>query len=946
MIRFVMETSKITHDLVRDANARGGKFRVEDIPADRRGKLRNIGDIASTDDATALCAVLMACLSRDSKVQLDIPGVNFELVDKVRNIRNDYSHHPTKFIDDNYTNDSLRAIDDLRKRLLAAGGRATSRSRANQSRATSVPRARTQSSTPQINATAVNRLEADIDAHLKEWDRISKRAQDFLAGHSDFEDSSTAFNSFRTTSKTLLSRSSNLYRGMIKRQSLLGREKRLNDLLLTLGRMESLVNERRDGVRKLPADLQSHLEDGTRIAKEAEILLAGSPAISELERILERFSSFWTAQASLRQRSSDLYPGASKPQNVRESENRIQDLVRELRRLEELAKARESERRRAEFPENLRRHLEEGKRIREEAEGLLTGRSSLSDLRDAIEGFRSFRSTLDELRNLSSSLYEDDAELPRSVTFIETELEDLLLYLKRLEADLERKEGQRHRDEERHRLFKKIFAYAAVVIVLLALGAGGWQLGAFGGNGDGRPPPLQEPAAPQAPAPAPAAMAALPIPTDTPTPTPTSTRTPTPTPTNTPIPTFTFTPTATSTLSPTPTSTVPPTATSTPSPTPTPTVPPGATPTPAPCTDAQARLVERKTHDAPYCIRDDGQVGPPPDWESEVSQATPGLAPSPEATPMPTSPPVPSPTPISRCEEEDLQPGADLSDCNFAGKDMRGLDLTDVTLTAANMASAKFNDAILIGADLTDANLTGADLTDADLTSAVLAGADMTGALVEGVILPRVDLSSTTVEGIESLNRANLRRVTFPSEAQLIDVTFNYADLSHASLIGANLEKANFANASLNHANLSDANLKNAILKGVESVKGITLDGAGLQNAVLAGVDFGEIYFDNNPDFRGADLRNVSFYEADLNGVDFSGADLADANFSKADLTGAIFVNVKDLEDADFSEATLTGANFAGAGNVGEARFDDTICSDGVESDSCYLEGRLHGVRP
>ena len=73
---------------------------------------------------------------------------------------------------------------------------------------------------------------------------------------------------------------------------------------------------------------------------------------------------------------------------------------------------------------------------------------------------------------------------------------------------------------------------------------------------------------------------------------------------------------------------------------------------------------------------------------------------------------------------------------------------------------------------------------------------------------------------------------------------------------------------------------------------------------------------------------------------------LTDASFRNAVLTSATFANADDIEDADFSKADLTGANFTGARNVEEARFDDTVCSDGVESDDCYLEGRLHGMRP
>ena len=411
----------------------------------------------------------------------------------------------------------------------------------------------------------------------------------------------------------------------------------------------------------------------------------------------------------------------------------------------------------------------------------------------------------------------------------------------------------------------------------------------------------------------PAAVAAhTPAPPDTPipaaivptnTPTPTSTLTPTPLPTDTPTPRSTFTP------SPTPSSThtASPTATYTPLPTNTPTPQPTLTPTPLPTA----------TH-----------------------------------TPLPTFTPTPSP-----CLH--FGPGVDLNRCDLSGKDLRGFDLSGANLAYANLTEVNFKDAVL--------------------TNATIAGAS-----VRGINLTNVDLSATDISGISVFDKAVLINVTFPAGADLIDASFKDADVSRSSIIGANLERADFTGSSLYRADLTGAVLREANFKRADMDDAI-LDGANLQGANLVSADFSEIDFEINPNFRDADLRNANFLRATLNGVDFSGARLEEANFNRAELEATIFTNTDlneaemrganahgarfdgadvsdvdfsesdlngaifhstNIEDAKFTEADLTGANFSGALNADTAFFRETICSDGNMSDSCYIEGSLHGVKP
>ena len=442
-----------------------------------------------------------------------------------------------------------------------------------------------------------------------------------------------------------------------------------------------------------------------------------------------------------------------------------------------------------------------------------------------------------------------------------------------------------------------------------------------------------EPACSPIPAPA---VALMPTSSPTLTPTPTSTSTPmaaatyTPVPPNTPI-AAALVPTNTPIPTSTPTHTAVPTETPTPRPTFTPSQ--TLTPTATPSSTATHTLVPTGTPT-------------PSSTPTPIPTATHTASP----TPLPTHTPVP-------CVH--FGPGADLNRCDLSGRDFRGFDLTGANLSYANLAGTNFRDAIL--------------------TNATIAGAS-----IESIDLTNVDLTTTDISGIQSFNKTTLLKTVFPPNADLAEATFVDADLSRSSLVGANLEKADFTRAALYRANLNQAVLMDANFRRA-NLKDATLNGANLQGAHLVAADFSETYFDINPDLRGADLRNASFYMAILNGVDFSGARLDEAKFSRAELNGAMFVNANlneaemkdavaqgarfnsadvsdanfsesdlinasfqgaDIEDARFSEANLTGANFSATLNADKAIFDDTICSDGTTSSNCYFEGKLHGVRP
>ena len=118
LLSLVVETRVLVYEMVRPLVAQG-RFSMGDIPAESIGDLRTVDDIAQTMDPSALLAILMKCLSYTGP-GLEIEGVSFALVDKVRRIRNAHAHGRGNYSDLEYVKESLVAIDTLRTNLLNA----------------------------------------------------------------------------------------------------------------------------------------------------------------------------------------------------------------------------------------------------------------------------------------------------------------------------------------------------------------------------------------------------------------------------------------------------------------------------------------------------------------------------------------------------------------------------------------------------------------------------------------------------------------------------------------------------------------------------------------------------------------------------------------------------------------------------------------------------------
>jgi hypothetical protein len=97
--------------------------------------------------------------------------------------------------------------------------------------------------------------------------------------------------------------------------------------------------------------------------------------------------------------------------------------------------------------------------------------------------------------------------------------------------------------------------------------------------------------------------------------------------------------------------------------------------------------------------------------------------------------------------------GADLSGANLAGSDLAWASLTAAGLVGANLANANLMGADFVDADCSRADLSGADLTRANLRGTNLTGADLSGAYLAvtnlaGADLTGADLDSTVMIGV------------------------------------------------------------------------------------------------------------------------------------------------------------------------------------------------------
>jgi Uncharacterized low-complexity proteins len=232
--------------------------------------------------------------------------------------------------------------------------------------------------------------------------------------------------------------------------------------------------------------------------------------------------------------------------------------------------------------------------------------------------------------------------------------------------------------------------------------------------------------------------------------------------------------------------------------------------------------------------------------------------------------------------------------------------------------------------------LQGVNLSGTILDRTNLEGADLTAAILETARIKRTDINKARLsrefenldddlrdilrdhnQWIESLGRigvrADLSRYDL-TEAGLEGAELSAALMSLSLLRQGNLNKANLAMADLSASNAPDVMAKSADLRGVSFAE------ANLRNAKFDRADCSPLYV-QRPEGR---LR----YPASFANCNLTGASFCQADLRQADLSGAI-MRKANLQDADLSHADLRGADFTGAMfdsiNLTGAKMDGTI---------------------
>ena len=281
--------------------------------------------------------------------------------------------------------------------------------------------------------------------------------------------------------------------------------------------------------------------------------------------------------------------------------------------------------------------------------------------------------------------------------------------------------------------------------------------------------------------------------------------------------------------------------------------------------------------------------------------------------------------------------------CNLTQANFKGSDLNGVNLSYANLSGANLSNSNLTGANLSNSNLTGVNLTEVDLSNTIWTGANLSGANLSGVDFSNKEFIGATLTEV-NLTEANLTEANLSglnliefnlsganlTKSILIDTNLSNANLAGAILLESNIQGASLAGANLSYANLSGANLSNANLTSADLFKA-NLQDANLQNANLSGANLTYL------NLARVDLSYANLSGAILNFVDLSRANLSVANLSNSNLSGA------DLSNTDLTGTILTFANLSGA-NLDGADLSNTDLTGTILTFANLSGANLYGV--
>ena len=176
---------------------------------------------------------------------------------------------------------------------------------------------------------------------------------------------------------------------------------------------------------------------------------------------------------------------------------------------------------------------------------------------------------------------------------------------------------------------------------------------------------------------------------------------------------------------------------------------------------------------------------------------------------------------------------------NFAGMDLRNLDMTSLDFAGAKLFGARADCALLLGAGL----------PGADLQQASFRGANLTGANLSHAVAHDVDLSGATLVNA-SLASSRMDR------GKMVGAHAQRVDLSQAQLHGADARDVNMTGATLDKLVATNTTFVGGTFVGA-SLKAVTLDGANVVRVDFTDVDFTGAKLGGVVNLAGAKLDNL-----------------------------------------------------------------------------------------
>ena len=90
-----------------------GVLTLDDLSEEAKRNVTDINDIVGSKDLSLLLRIILEAWEKAFEAMFAPHGVTYQLVDKARHVRNDFSHNLQDYSNDHYVADSLKAIDDL-----------------------------------------------------------------------------------------------------------------------------------------------------------------------------------------------------------------------------------------------------------------------------------------------------------------------------------------------------------------------------------------------------------------------------------------------------------------------------------------------------------------------------------------------------------------------------------------------------------------------------------------------------------------------------------------------------------------------------------------------------------------------------------------------------------------------------------------------------------------